>query len=121
MNGARKMKGARRRRVRGRGFFDSVWSGIKSVARPAWDIARDNKLISSGIKLLPVPYSGVAGNLASKLGVGRRRRRRVGAKRVYALAVRPKVGARRRKRPSRYGGRKRRVARHTIGRVVRLM
>ena len=64
----RPMMGGRKRRVMGRGFLDSIRSGLSS----ANDFLRDNRLISRGLRMIPGKYSEPLANLASTAGYGRR-------------------------------------------------
>ncbi len=68
--GTRRVRVTRRRRLVGRGFFNSLWSGIKSVG----SFIKDNKLISRGLSLIPHAGAQTAGNIAGQLGLGRKRR-----------------------------------------------
>jgi hypothetical protein len=70
----RKRKVVRRRRLVGAGIFDSIWSGIKSVAKPVNDLLRSTKVISTLAPFIPVVGS-TAGKVAGSLGYGRRKRK----------------------------------------------
>jgi hypothetical protein len=82
----------RRRRVVGKGFMDfirKVGSVVAPVAKGIW---------SSGVLGRTIP--GPVGTVVKALG-GRRRRRKVGARKSYRMALgarKVKVGARKRKR-----------------------
>jgi len=81
---------ARRRVRRGRGLMD--------VLKRAHNFAKEHKLISRGLSMIPHKYGKMASSVASSLGYGRRkrlgRRRRVRRRRVG----RRRVGMRRRAR-----------------------
>ena len=69
-----------RRKQHGEG---PVWDWIKKNAGKAHDFVKSNKLISRGASalapLVPAAYSGTVsniGNVASKLGYGKRQRKR---------------------------------------------
>jgi hypothetical protein len=86
--------GMRRRRVRrGRGIMDML--------RKAHSFAKENKLISRGLSMIPHKYAKTAGTIASSLGYGMRtmrlgrRRRRVGMRRMRLGRRRRRVGMRR--------------------------
>jgi len=95
--GGRKMliQGSGRRRMRGRGIFDT----IKNIGKKAFNIARSVPIISTGLKLAGQDQYSDA---AKKLGFGRRKRRtrRYGGR----MSV---YGGRRYKRRTRRGGRRR--------------
>lgn len=59
-----------RKRVMGRGFLDSLRSGLSS----ANDFLRDNRLISRGLRMIPGKYSQPLASLAETAGYGRRKR-----------------------------------------------
>jgi len=63
--------GGRRRVARrsGRGFLDSIKSGLSSVN----NFLRDNRLVSRGLRLIPGKYSEPLATLADTAGYGRRR------------------------------------------------
>jgi hypothetical protein len=73
----------RRRVRRGRGIMDML--------RKAHSFAKENKLISRGLSMIPHKYAKTAGTIASSLGYGMRRVRRTGR-------ARRRVGMRRRRR-----------------------
>ena len=56
----------------GDGFFGDLWNGIKSVG----NFVKDNKLLSTGLSLIPDARAKVAGGVASQLGLGKRRGRK---------------------------------------------
>jgi hypothetical protein len=89
-----------RRRVRRAGA--GWWDTVKEYAGKAYNYAKDNKLISRGIRQIPSKYADSVADIADKAGYGRRRRRRRVAPRP------PMMGGRRRMAP--------RVARMTGGR-----
>ena len=65
--------GMRRRRTqRGRGLMD--------VLRKVHNFAKDNRLISKGLSLIPHKYAQAAAPIASSLGYRRRRTRRMGGR-----------------------------------------
>jgi hypothetical protein len=111
------IQGSGRRRMRGRGFFDT----IKNIGKKAFNIARSVPIISTGLKLAGQDeYS----DAAKKLGFGRRRRRtrRGGRMSVYGgrrRRYRRKRGGRRRRATKRrfsvFGGRRRRYRRKRVG------
>jgi hypothetical protein len=77
----------RRRVRRGRGIMDML--------RKAHSFAKENKLISRGLSMIPHKYAKTAGTIASSLGYGMRRRRRVGMRRVRRTGrARRRVGMR---------------------------
>jgi hypothetical protein len=73
--------------------------GIMDVLKRAHDFAKEHKLISRGLSMIPHKYGKMASSVASSLGYGRRRR------------VRRRVGMRRRRRV----GRLRAPARRHVG------
>ena len=87
-----------RRRVSGRGFLDSIRSGLSS----ANDFLRDNRLISRGLRMIPGKYSKPLADLADTAGCGRRRapaRRRRGGMMLSppfmgGMGMRRRVGGR---------------------------
>jgi len=111
--GGRKMliQGSGRRRMRGRGIFDT----IKNIGKKAFNIVRSVPIISTGLKLAGQDkYS----DAAKSIGLGRRRRtRRGGRMSVYGgrrRRYRRKRGGKRRptkRRFSVFGGRRRRKRR----------
>jgi hypothetical protein len=110
------IQGSGRRRMRGRGFFDT----IKNIGKKAFNIARSVPIISTGLKLAGQDQYSDA---AKKLGFGRRRRRtrRGGRMSIYGgrrRRYRRKRGGRKRatkRRFSVFGGRKRRYRRKRVG------
>ena len=58
------------RRHRGRGIFDSIWSGLKS----GYNWLREHKPISRIAGMINHPYAQKVGEVAGALGFGRRRR-----------------------------------------------
>lgn len=109
--------GGRKRRMRGRGIFDT----IKNIGKKAFNIARSVPIISTGLKLAGQDkYS----DMAKSIGLGRRRKRRTrrgGRMSVYGgrrRRYRRKRGGRRRatkRRFSVFGGRRRRYRRKRVG------
>ena len=108
------------RRMRGRGFFDT----LKNLGSKALGIARSIPIVSTGLKLAGQDkYS----DMAKSIGLGRRRRtRRYGGRMsVYGGRRRRRVrrvrrGGRRVRRPTKrrfslFGGRKRRYRRKRMG------
>jgi len=104
--------GGRKRRMRGRGIFDT----IKNIGKKAFNIVRSVPVISTGLKLAGQDkYS----DMAKSIGLGRRKRRtrRGGRMSVYGGRRRATkrrfsvFGGRRRRRyrKRRMGGRKRRM------------
>jgi hypothetical protein len=102
--------GAKRKMLKGQGFFDDVGSFFKRTARkvydgairptydkvirPGYDFARDNKLISRGLgvagSLLPGPLgiAAKAGSAGAAMGgLGRHRMRGSGQERMFGCAV----------------------------------
>lgn len=79
----RKVGGARRRRVVGKGFLD-VFKKIANVGKKVIDFVKPTGIISKTAGLLPGIGSQAQSFLQSK-GYGRRRRRRVGRPRGGAL------------------------------------
>lgn len=78
------MMGMRRRRTqRGRGLMD--------VLRKVHNFAKDNKLISKGLSLIPHKYAQAAAPIASSLGYRRRRTRRMGGRRIKMGRYLPNV------------------------------
>jgi hypothetical protein len=45
-------------------------SGLKSFGNKLWKYARDNKIVSKGLKAIPHPYAQVAAPVAEALGLG---------------------------------------------------
>jgi hypothetical protein len=101
IGGRRKAIGGRRRIRRGGSAFTDFFT--KSIPhfftktiprtattvyerglRPAGNFIKDNKLLSKGLSLIPHPAGKIAGTVASAIGAGRRRRRvkRGGRRRV---------------------------------------
>jgi hypothetical protein len=80
----------RRRIRRGRGIMDML--------RKAHSFAKENKLISRGLSMIPHKYAKTAGTIASSLGYGKRRRMRLGRRRRVGMRRRRRVGMRRRRR-----------------------
>ena len=101
-SGMRRRRLGRRRRVR-RGM------GIMDMLKKAHSFAKENKLISRGLSMIPHEYAKTASSLAGSLGYGRRRVRR--------MRLGRRVGMRR----MRLGRRHRRTgrARMRLGRRVR--
>jgi len=98
--GGRKMmiQGSGRRRMRGRGIFDT----IKNIGKKAFNIARSVPIISTGLNLAGKKDWADA---AKSIGFGRRRRRRT---RRYGGRMSVYGGRRRRyRRKRRVGGRRR--------------
>ena len=60
----------KQRQLHGNGFFGDIWSGIKSVG----NFVKDNKLISTGLSLIPHAGAQTAGRIAGQLGLGRKRK-----------------------------------------------
>ena len=58
----------RRRRARGAGFFDDVWSGVKTAGRVATNVA----------SVIPHPYAQVGSTIGRAVGFGKKRRMRGG-------------------------------------------
>ena len=56
----------------GDGFFDGVWDSVKSLG----NFVKDNKLLSTGLSLIPDGRAKIAGGIASQLGLGKRRGRK---------------------------------------------
>lgn len=79
------MLGMRRHRKtqRGRGLMD--------VLRKVHSFAKDNKLISKGLSLIPHKYAQAAAPIASSLGYRRRRTRRMGGRRIKMGRYLPNV------------------------------
>ena len=110
--GGRKMlmiQGSGRRRMRGRGIFDT----IKNIGKKAFSLARSVPIVSTGLKLAGQDKYA---DTARALGFGRRRRvgSRLRKRRTRRYGGRMSVYGGRRKRPvkrrfSVYGGRKRRT------------
>jgi hypothetical protein len=73
--------------------------GIMDVLKRAHNFAKEHKLISRGLSMIPHKYGKMASSVASSLGYGRRRRvrRRVGMRRRRRVGRR-RVGMRRRSR-----------------------
>jgi len=71
MRKPRSRVGGRRRVARrsGRGFLDSIKSGLSSVN----NFLRDNRLVSRGLRMIPGKYSEPLATLADTAGYGRRR------------------------------------------------
>lgn len=59
-------------RQTGSGFFDDVWSGIKSVG----SFVKDNKLISTGLGLIGDPRAQAGSRIAGQLGFGKKKKRK---------------------------------------------
>jgi hypothetical protein len=70
------LMGGRRTVRRGRGW---LWDKVKSGFNAAKDFAKNNQLISKGIRMIPGKYSEPAAEIAERAGYGRRRRVRRGA------------------------------------------
>ena len=87
------------RRHRGRGIFDTIWSGIKQYAP---GILRSTKALSTGAKYIPYIGKTISPLIASQ-GYGRRRRRR------HHVMLVPAVHHRRRRRVGGAVGGRRRV------------
>jgi len=66
----------RRRRTRGRGFLDSIWSGIKSVAGPINEGLKSTKILSTLAGMAPYAGAKMAAPVISSLGYGKKKRRR---------------------------------------------
>jgi hypothetical protein len=64
------------------------------MLRKAHSFAKENKLISRGLSMIPHKYAKTAGTIASSLGYGKRRRRRVGMRRMRLGRRRRRVGMR---------------------------
>ena len=94
MYGGRRVRRVRRKATRGAGFFDDLWSGIKNV----------------GAAALPVLAPIVGQLIKSRIGLGRRRVRRVRTTRKIGGIYSDFVGTGRRRTTrkrhsvSRYGG-----------------
>ncbi len=70
-SGGAKMPSARSKMVmQGDGFFGDLWKGIKR----GFKFAKDNKLISKGLSLIPHAGAQGASKIASAVGLGKRRR-----------------------------------------------
>ena len=84
MNGyrPRRRRVARRRPMRGRGFFGNLWSGVKSVGSKIGNFVKDQKLISKGLALIPHAGAQAAAKVAGQVGLRPRRRRRVARRRT---------------------------------------
>jgi hypothetical protein len=72
----RKRKMSKKVIMTGRGFFDSLWSGIKSVAGPVNDILKSTKAISTIGSLIPNAGAQTGAKIASQLGYGKKPRGR---------------------------------------------
>lgn len=59
--------------IQGNGFFDDIWSGIKSVAGPINDILKDTKAVSTIASLIPDARAQGVARVAGSLGYGKMR------------------------------------------------
>ena len=58
----------------GEGFFGDLVEGIKSVGSKIGNFIKDNKVISTGLSLIPDPRFQIAGHVAGQLGLGKKRK-----------------------------------------------
>lgn len=69
VGGGKKRGRPAKKHLEGEGFFDDVWSGIKTVASPVLKIAKPL------LKMVPDPRAQMAGNLLDAVGAGKKRGR----------------------------------------------